>query len=89
MRTTARKQVIKAAHEHGWVTSRGFSDDPDSTDSGWAGARDGARVALEFSSRGAITWAWHNPPGDRQGNRIPAPDRLSRVLEILKAEQPA
>ena len=84
--TTARKQVIEAANEHGWETSRGFSSDPDGFGS-WAGSRAGSHLNLEFSSKGSITWGWHSTSGDKLGASVAAPDRLAKVLEILKAEQ--
>ena len=84
MNATARSIVIRNAHANGWTTCRGYSSDPDAhPGNGWSGERGGDRINLEFSSKGVITWAWHTPRGDRQGNRIVAPDRLGKVLAIL------
>lgn len=84
--TTAREQIITAAHAAGWTTDPGYTREDGDKTAGWSGsAPDGkAHLHVEFSSRGGITYAaTSDRPRGAFGRIMSGSDRLARVLAYV------
>lgn len=77
VKASAREQITSAAIAAGWTTDRGYPEQTADLSAGWSGSRGRRTLHVEFSVRGAVTYA---ATGQR---RFDGTGKLRRVLDHI------